>query len=246
MRINCLPLALVVAASICGSAPASAQRSNFSDGLVEVIEANRFVNEPSGTIYRLGQDLILTVRGTTQARMFAREGFNVRIFALGASSSTPGHWAWFDPCYVFLSLLLSNVPIADGRMNLGNLRGLDFLTVRKGKAVSNGRFLVVFERTSDQLDLVRLRQAESKSYFAQALYIEVAPNRRYDQVEIDRHASMISAEVLVIRADARRNARSFRCYRYKAAGSNRTAVEQLAHLRDCGADPAGAPSPRTL
>jgi hypothetical protein len=247
IALPCKVLAAFVLASSEGQA--LAQVSRFANDTLPVINASTFVNEPSGKQFKLRDPFRLTPQATPAARKFASDGYQVRVFALDPGKMQPTPWAFFDPCYVYVSTVLLRRPKSepDARtterevIEFGPLSTPYWLTLAKDAEapVTAGRHVMVFERASDPSDLVRLNKNDRDRYFASSLYFEVLPERVYSRDEANRLLVASKERVEELERDARNNAPDKPCYRYqlvRVAGSD---DEQLAYLEDCNPEEFG-------
>ncbi len=225
------------AAILIGWCAAEAQSSHFSDATVSTISARALVNEPPGTQFVLGKPILLTLRPTDAARQFAQGGFQVRLFPLGEDATMPQEWAMFDPCAVFLSLLLPHARSSANRIDLGRTGGLRWLTLVDGQAPKTGRYIVVFQKGTDSHDLLRLNDQDRDRYFSRGLYIEVVPDRAYAAGEVAAAAKQNDDDTRDILAAASRNAKDLQCYRVATTDADPNGIKLAAGNCETGPAP---------
>lgn len=236
---------LGLAVLLLGGAAAAAAapvRSKFSPGETTIVRAGVLVNEATGTQFRIGQDLMVTIRANPAARGLARRIVGVRLFPLGPGERRPHPWASFDPCNVYFARLFG-ARASNYRINLGNLETLDYLTVTPG-GVSKGRFLLVFEAGAvDAGPMFRINKTDEQAYFGAGLYIEVLPTRSYGASEISGQRARVGTYSNALQSEANRNDPSRRCYRIRTVTADGTPSAELAYVGDCEREDEAAGSP---
>ena len=238
-----LPALLIAPLLALGAGAAAAQPSRFQPDAVRVIDAARFVNEPSAMQIRLRQPLVLTRQTGAEARSFAAQGFQIRIFPLAAGRMQPDAWASFEPCDVFLSAVSRFEPGSIERLHLGALESPFWLTAEAGRPMQPGRHLLVFENLSDEAGRqFRLDRAGRDAYFSRGLLIEVLPDRSYSAQEVNAQVQAIRQEVPTLQREAADNTPRWRCYTYKgsvvqAPGDDPQALAWLEHCDPQAAAP---------
>jgi hypothetical protein len=227
---------LLGAALLVALMPARAEPAKFERHEIPVITpATDLVDEYPGKSYPLGQSLLLTRKATTAAQRIRARGFQVRVFPLAASRFEPDPWAFFDPCYVFLSSVIPVNGSADHTINLGQLASPFWLTAVEGRPIEQGRYLLVFEQATDDRSIFRLDKTRKDEYFKSGLYLEVVPARSYSQKEVDELAKATERERPKIERETQVNSPNLPCYRYQVV---RVGVgdRQVALLRSCDAE----------
>lgn len=127
---------------------------------------------PSGS-FRINTKVLFQRLGTSQAKAIVREGFQIRIFALGADEKVPSPRSVMADCDIYISTLLS----VDG----GELAEIPFAYVDESwlklshseKTIENGRFFLVFEEKGASDEIFRLRSKDATLYFSQGFSIEI-------------------------------------------------------------------------
>lgn len=204
--------ALLVAALTPDPVAAQAAPSRFTNGQLLVIAANRFVNEPSGTTFRSDEQFVLTRQPTATRGAAAGESVSMRIFSLQAGRNVPTELFLFEPCFVYLSLLLPVRVNAAGTINVGSLSE-DWLQPTRGGTVEPGHYLVVFERgAGDGHHLFRLNRADRDTYFRQGLLVRVVPARSLSRDDVDAMAQRADAYDVEVRKQAAVNDAKSTCY----------------------------------
>jgi hypothetical protein len=225
---------VLLATGLSGQAAAAvSEPSLFIPGEARVIDAHVFVNEPDGQQYTLKRNLVLTIRATAEAKRFAGGGFRVRIFALDADGK-PHVWAFFDPCFVFLSSVSAAVQVHGHSIDLGSLQSLSWLSAQQGEPMHAGRFLLVFETNTDSDALFRLSETDQVDYFSRALHIEIDPDRDYSAAEVEQQAELVAQRTENISRTAQNNSPDSTCYRAKLAQGVAQSDVAVASLGRCG------------
>jgi hypothetical protein len=227
-------LALAAAAAlIVGIANrAAAQPSRFTNDTLDVFDAQQLFSESNGHDFRSGAPILLTVdRGSSYANQRQTRRMYARIFTLRRGDNFPRPWAFFDPCYVFYSVVL-NARFGNGRLNLGSWAGLNFLSVENG-VVSSGRYLIVLEEQAESGRLIRINRNDVSRYFSRGLYIEVVPTRAYNASEIARHSAGLNQRASEVLAAAQTNSPTYRCYRYRQAQNEGREDVRFTSLEEC-------------
>jgi hypothetical protein len=233
-------IALISIPLFLAHASVFAEPSRFRhEELRTVSTATDLVTEPHHKQFVLGEQLVLTRRDSKAAREVRASGLQARIFTLAAGKEEPSPWAEFDPCLVYLSAVATIPPVNEAAINLGALIGEEWLTAVKGRAIDIGRFLLVFEKSTDGAKLLRLEKGSKSAYFKSGLYFEVRPSsfKNYSQAEVDALASANERREPEIRNAARINSNARPCYSFEIIRVA-TGGEQLAYLGDCVADEA--------
>jgi hypothetical protein len=220
-------------AILLGCAPAAAaERSKFTPGQAAILAAGSLVNEASGTQFRMGQDLMVTIQSNAAARARAGKVVGVRVFPLGPGERRPHPWASFDPCNVYFARLFG-ARASGHRINLGNLKSIDFLTVVPS-GIDKGRFLLIFEAGNYGAGaMFRINKTDEQAYFAAGLYIEVLPTRRYGVDEVSGQRNRVGNRSASLNAEARQNHAGLRCYRIRTVSADGSASDEMAYAGDC-------------
>jgi hypothetical protein len=250
-----LAAVLFCAAGVSGSALGQiSPPSRFTSDEFSMIDARRFVNEPSNKQFRVSQSLELTPQATASAVAEASGDWRARVFALPVDAVQPRPYAFFDPCDVYLSSVIFLHSRNDGqagtRIVFGPL-GEDWLSVTSDRRMQAARHLIVFERAAPGpqrelgAELFRLERGVNGSrrdrYFGSGIVIEVTPgDRALSAVEIQRVVEQMADVEKKAAAAARDNAAAHRCYRIQVTESSSDDSTQSVLLAPC--DPEEAPS----
>lgn len=200
--------------------------------------ATRFVNEPSGTTFRSNEQFVLTRQPPATRAAAAGESVSMRIFSLQAGNNMPTELFLFEPCFVYLSVLLPVRVNAAGTINVGSLSEEWLQPTREG-TVEPGHYLVVFERgAGDGHHLFRLNRADRDAYFRQGLLIRVIPARSLSTNDVNAMAQRADAYEVEVRKEAAVNDAKSTCYvaRLTASGDPDDDASVFAMSGDC--DPA--------
>jgi hypothetical protein len=200
VRILIAAAALIGASSSAAWLPARAQAPRFKPANLEVFDARRLVVELPGHLFEYGKELQLNFKPAAFPAQ-PRPRLAVRLFRLGPSAARPGALKEIDDCFVYRSWVRTYP--AYGAISLIRLNGLHALTVANGR-VTNGRFIVMFERDSNPQPFIRIRKADVASYFDRGLRVEVrAPATSFSPAaitEYSRNAALTYQELAEARA----------------------------------------------
>jgi hypothetical protein len=218
------------------SIQAGAQTSHFSSSDVRVIDARAFVNAPNDSQsyvqYVRGQDLVLTMKDTPESKDFAADGFQIRAFRLDTDGK-PYSWAYFAPCYVYLSALYSFGKPTELRIDIGPLESRNWLHAEHGQPIRSERFELMFEGKTDADSLFRLNESDITAYFSRGLRIEVNPDRDYSAAEAAQQANLAAEDAINVRNAAQSNTPTSTCYRSNAAQSSTSSNLRISTLERC-------------
>jgi len=198
-----------------------------------IIRSSDLVEEGNGTQFNLGSSIKLTRKVTDYARNFRKKDFQIRFFRLSPDSPEPDYWEFFDPCYIYLSRVVSPGYGTEGAINVGQLDDPGWLDAKRGDPIERGRYLLVFEQLADKPptknknEVFRLNKDQKDLYFESGLYIEILPVVRYDPTRIDQLADNMTKSRTTWQTEIRMNSSTLPCYRYKPinAPSNMTQFE---------------------
>jgi hypothetical protein len=232
---RCSTLAGTLVGVLLFAEAADAEPARFETRNLSVIaRATELVDEYAGKQYPLGTSLQLTRKSSAAARSMRERNFQIRMFALAADQFVPEPWAFFDPCYVYYSMVFSIRGSTDEAIDLVKLRDPVWLTPIRGRKIERGRYLLLFEQATDTEPFFRLNKTERDAYFKSGLYIEVVPVREYPQETVDELAEQLERRRAEIEPQARVNDASLPCYRYRVVGGAGSASdERIAFLESC-------------
>jgi len=197
-----------------------------------ITNATDVVEEPTKEVY-LGNTIQLTVKRTPAARNIRAHDFQIRMFRLPEYGSLPYYWEDLGSCYVYFSQSFK----IKGERNADviNVAQLDdnaaYLSPSYDGTMSNGRYVLVFERSAVSDQIFRLHKDHVDSYFKSGIVVEIKPFRKYAPADVRKLKAQLDD-----RSDARFteihvNSPDRRCY--KVTVQNDAEGTELATLAEC-------------
>lgn len=179
---HCLRVAFAAAAWVLFSAGAAAEPAKFRMVAATLLDASALFEPLGQRTLALGGALKLVPRPDATAKAQFRKGFQVRIYRVAATDTTPRQLEMFEPCIVFVG----------NRYAVGGSEGLDeftlpfddpgWLTLANDRAPEPGHYLLVAEVLSNENPIVRIDKGPTskalRDYFNTGIYFEVTPPAR--------------------------------------------------------------------
>jgi hypothetical protein len=220
-----------------------AQRLAFSSPQLPTVTRAIDLVEHTGTKrVTVGNSLVFARQQKTAARKIVESNFQVRIFALlpGQSRPAPGTEG-FDHCQIYYS---SVYPVrGTGQLEITVAQPDErWLNVSADASqVSNGHYLLIFERSSSSDSIFRIHEDDAKNYFANGIELVVEDDKRSSLVVVANalQARITRRQALV--AQLTLNNPGIPCFRYQplrvASVDHLVDVEETT-LGFCAAAPA--------
>jgi len=185
----------------------------LSHGRPTITRVVDFVQPPADRI-AFGARLVFKLLQTPQAAAMRRNGFQIRIFALGENEMVPKALSEIDGCGIYVTSVVvihgNDIDITVDRMDerwlaISNSRG----------SVRNGRYLLIFESIGAEESIFRLRMDDSARYFATGFRFVVEGEGKASIENVLAAYMERERKTVDLYAEIDKRGTEVRCYRYE-------------------------------
>jgi hypothetical protein len=171
--------------------------------------------EPYPARVPLGTEVVFQSRTSASAQALARQGIQVRAFALRGSEARPASIGTIGECDVYLTTVLKLEILSNGRLRFANMNKGWINLSNRGDTIREGRWFLVFERAGAPESQFRIRSSDAADYFSTGFELAVYDNQTVPIEEIRVEWNRRRAADSVLYAELDLDSDDAPCYSYR-------------------------------